>query len=427
MLTGATGQILAMSPKLEGVIGQKELATHDYGGKAVRAETMKPEDFQVGRIADADVRAFFQRALASAGAGVAEEVRADGREFVATHHVLEETGWRLFVFTPKETLLRPVDENRRRALATFAIFVTIVVGAGALTLFALLRRSAKLAKAIASPLKRLSEETAMLGTNLSPRTLEPVGIEEIDSLSMNFAQMAVELAERQQATMDAAIARNVQKRSEQLLLRVLPEPIVRRMMGGEQVIADAHDKVTVLFADIVGFTPFAAKLPPGEVVRALEQLFVAFDAIAARFGVEKIKTIGDAYMAVAGVPYACEDHAVRAARMALAMIAALDRADLGHRLAIRVGLHSGPAVAGVIGADKFLYDLWGDTVNIASRVESHGSPGRVHVTAETAALLREHFVLEERGFVDLKGRGATKTLWLLAEREEPVPPTQRGG
>jgi class 3 adenylate cyclase len=427
LLTSASGQILAMSPKLESVIGLKELAVHDYGGQPVRAETMKPEEFQVGRVADADVRAFFQRALATGGAGAAEEVRADGRDFVATHHVLNETGWRLFVFTPKETLMRPVDENRRRALATFGIFVAVVVGAGGLTVFALLRRSAKLAKAIAAPLKRLSEETAMLGTNLSPRTLEPVGIDEIDSLSTNFAQMAVELAERQQATMDAAIARNVQKRSEQLLLRVLPEPIVRRMMSGEQVIADAHGEVTVLFADIVGFTPFAAKLPPGEVVRVLEQLFVAFDAIAARFGVEKIKTVGDAYMAVAGVPHACEDHAARAARMALAMIAVLDRVDVGHRLAIRVGLHSGPAVAGVIGADKFLYDLWGDTVNIASRVESHGSPGRVHVTEETAALLREHFVLEERGFVELKGRGATKTSWLLAERDEPAPPTHRGG
>jgi len=173
----------------------------------------------------------------------------------------------------------------------------------------------------------------------------------------------------------------VQKRSEEILLRVPPEPIVRRMMGGDAVIADAHDAVTVLFADIVGFSPFAAKLPPGEVVRVLEQVFVAFDGIAARFGVEKIKTIGDAYMAVAGVLSACEDHADRAARMARAMVEALERLDVGTRLAIRVGLHSGPAVAGVIGTDKFLYDLWADTVNVASRLESHGAAGRVQITA----------------------------------------------
>ncbi len=426
MLTGATGQILAMSPKLEGVIGLKELASHDYGGEAVRAETMKPEEFQVSRVQEPSLRAFFERALAGVGAGEAEELRAAGRDFVVTRGALRETGWRLFVFTPKDELLAPLEESRRRALDAFAAIVVVFVGAGALTIAAILRRSAKLAKAIASPLKRLSEETAMLGTNLSPRTLEPVGIDEIDSLSMNFGQMAVELAERQQATMDAAIARNVQKRSEEILLRVLPEPIVRRMMGGDAVIADAHDAVTVLFADIVGFTPFAAKLPPGEVVRVLEQVFVAFDGIAARFGVEKIKTIGDAYMAVAGVPSACEDHADRAARMALAMVEALQRVDVGPRLAIRVGLHSGPAVAGVIGTDKFLYDLWGDTVNVASRLESHGAAGRVQITAETAALLGDRFVLEERGVVELKGRGATKTFWLVAERDEPVPPTDRG-
>jgi class 3 adenylate cyclase len=288
-----------------------------------------------------------------------------------------------------------------------------------------LRRSAHLARAIASPLKRLSEETAMLGTNLSPRTLEPVGIDELDTLSTNFGQMAVELAQRQQAAVEAAVARNVQKRSQELLLKTLPAPIVARMMAGEHDIADAHEMVTVIFADVVGFTPFSATLQPREVVRVLERVFVAFDAIARRHGIEKIKTIGDAYMAVAGVPVPCDDHAVRAARVALEMQVAIAQIEVGRDLQMRIGLHSGPAVAGVIGKDKFLYDLWGDTVNIASRLETQGLPGRVQVSEDVVELLYKRFRFEARGVVDLKGRGPMMTYWLVEELQENVPPTRR--
>jgi class 3 adenylate cyclase len=423
MLTSASGQILAMSPKLEPVLGLAELHAHDYGGEAVHAETMKPEEFQVARSPDAAARAFFEGALATGEAGAAADLRLGARDFVVTQGAIRETGWRLFVFTPKEEVLAPLAENRRRALYTFGALVLIVAGAGALTMLGVLRRSSHLAKAIASPLKRLSEETSMLGTNLSPRTLEPVGIDEIDGLSMNFGRMAVELAERQQAAMDAAVARNVQKRSQELLLKTLPAPIVERMMAGEGDIADAHEMVSVIFADVVGFTPFAAKLPPREVVRVLERVFVAFDGIMRRHGIEKIKTIGDAYMAVAGVPFPCADHAVRAARAALDMQRALARIDVGHELEMRIGLHAGPAVAGVIGKDKFLYDLWGDTVNIASRLESQGLPGRVQVSEDVVELLVRRFRFEPRGVIDLKGRGPTMTYWLLDEIHEAVPPT----
>jgi class 3 adenylate cyclase len=423
MLTSASGQILAMSPKLEPVLGLKELQAHDYGGEAVHRETMKPEEFQVSRSQDAAVRDFFVRALAPEAPSEAEELTLAGREFVATHGLLRETGWRLFVFTPKEELLAPLAENRRRALLTFGVLVLIVVGAGALTMLAVLRRSSQLARAIAAPLKRLSEGTAMLGTQLSPSALEPVGIDEIDSLSQNFGTMAVELGQRQQAAMEAAVARNVQKRSQELLLKTLPAPIVARMMAGDEDIADAHAMVSVIFADVVGFTALAATLPPREVVRVLEQVFVAFDEVMRRHGIEKIKTIGDAYMAVAGVPHPCEDHAARAARAALDMQQALDRIDVGHELRMRIGLHAGPAVAGVIGKDKFLYDLWGDTVNIASRLESHGIPGRVQVSEDVAELLVKTFRFEQRGVIDLKGRGPTMTYWLLEEIHEPVPPT----
>jgi class 3 adenylate cyclase len=423
MLTSTSGQILAMSPKLEPVLGLKELQVHDYGGEAVHQETIKPEEFQVARSTDPAARAFFERALAHEGAAPPEDVLVAGRDFVVTQGAIRETGWRLFVFTPKAEVLAPLAESRRRAQLTFGALVVIVLVAGALTTLAVLRRSAHLAKAIASPLKRLSEETAMLGTNLSPRTLEPVGIDEIDVLSMNFGRMAVELAERQQSAMDAAVARNVQQRSQELLLKTLPGPIVERMMAGERDIADAHEMVSVIFADVVGFTPFASTLPPREVVRVLEKVFVAFDGIMRRHGIEKIKTIGDAYMAVAGVPFPCEDHAARAARAALDMQRALERIDVGHELQMRIGLHAGPAVAGVIGKDKFLYDLWGDTVNIASRLESQGVPGRVQVSEDVVELLFKTFRFEPRGVVDLKGRGPTMTYWLLEEIHDPVPPT----
>jgi class 3 adenylate cyclase len=425
MLSSPSGQILAMGAGLESVLGVKELSTHDYGGEPVRAETMKPEEFQLAKSKDPAARAFFEAALAQRAPGDAAELTVAGRDFIVTQGAIRETGWRLFVFTPKSEVLAPLAQNRRRALAIFGALVLVVIGAGAATTYAVLRRSAHLARAIASPLKRLSEETAMLGTNLSPRTLEPVGIDELDTLSTNFGQMAIELAERQQAALEAAVARNVHRRSQELLLKTLPAPIVERMLAGEHDIADAHEKVSVIFADVVGFTPFSAALQPREVVRVLDRVFVAFDAIAKRHGIEKIKTIGDAYMAVAGVPFPCEDHAVRAARAALEMQSAIADLDFDHELRMRIGLHSGPAVAGVIGKDKFLYDLWGDTVNIASRLESQGLPGRVQVSEDVVELLYKRFRFEPRGVVDLKGRGPTMTYWLIEEMQDFVPPTRR--
>jgi class 3 adenylate cyclase len=425
MLTTPSGQILAMSPQLEPVLGLRELQAHDYGGEALQREVIKPEAFQLGRSPDAAARAFFEAALARTPAGEVEDLRLARRDFVVTQGMIRETGWRLFVMTPKDELLAPLAQNRRRALMIFGALVIVVVAAGFVTVRLLLTRSAHLARAIAAPLRRLSAETSMLGSQLSPRTLEPVGIDELDTLSSNFGKMAIELAQRQQAAVEAAVARNVQKRSQELLLKTLPAPIVARMMAGESDIADAHEMVTVIFADVVGFTPFAATLPPREVVRVLDRVFVAFDAIMKRHGIEKIKTIGDAYMAVAGVPDPCEDHATRAARAALEMQAAVARIDVGHDLQMRIGLHSGPAVAGVIGKDKFLYDLWGDTVNIASRLETQGLPGRVQVSEDVVELLYKRFRFEPRGVVDLKGRGPTMTYWLLDEIQERVPPTRR--
>jgi guanylate cyclase len=205
-------------------------------------------------------------------------------------------------------------------------------------------------------------------------------------------------------------------RAEDLLKRTLPAPIVRRLKRGQGQIADHLPAVTVVFADIVGFTPLSARLPAAEVVALLDEIFTRFDALAAEHGVEKIKTIGDAYMAVAGAPEPCADHAARAARLALAMrehVRSLAAAR-SMELSMRIGLHSGDAVAGVIGIARFAYDLWGDTVNTASRMESHGKPDEIQLTAATQAALGPAFTTRERGEIEVKGRGKLTTYWLDA-------------
>jgi len=203
-------------------------------------------------------------------------------------------------------------------------------------------------------------------------------------------------------------------RAEELLRRTLPAPIVKRLKRGETQIADHLASVTVVFADIVGFTPLAARLAPAEVVALLDDIFTRFDALAAEHGVEKIKTIGDAYMAVAGAPEPRADHAARAARMALAMrdhVRSLAQSrDI--QLAMRIGLHTGEAVAGVIGTARFAYDLWGDTVNTASRMESHGQPNEIQLSAATRDALGTAFTTRERGTIEVKGRGPLTTYWL---------------
>ena len=204
------------------------------------------------------------------------------------------------------------------------------------------------------------------------------------------------------------------QRSEELLLNVLPEPIAARLKRGEQPIADHLDEVTILFADIVGFTAMSERTSPGELVGMLNDIFTGFDELADRHGMEKIKTIGDCYMIVAGLPEPKQDHALHAARMAFEMLRLVESGRKGgrHDLRIRVGLHSGPVVAGVIGRRKFSYDLWGDAVNTASRMESHGAPGEITVTRRTLDLIEMEFAGIEREPVAIKGKGAMTTYFL---------------
>lgn len=206
---------------------------------------------------------------------------------------------------------------------------------------------------------------------------------------------------------------DAQARTDGLLLNILPASIADRLKGEERFISEGIPEATVLFADVVGFTPLSDSLAPAEVVHFLNDLFITFDTIAERHGVEKIKTIGDAYMAAAGVPVPRPDHAEAIARMALEMVAFAEglKDPNGKPVRLRIGVHSGPVVAGVIGLKKFAYDLWGDTVNTASRMESHGEAGAIHVSAAAAERLGE-FTLKDRGLIQVKGKGEMRTFFL---------------
>ena len=207
-----------------------------------------------------------------------------------------------------------------------------------------------------------------------------------------------------------------QMKSEKLMLNILPKPIADRLKRGEKNIAGSYPEVTVLFSDLVGFTKMSAKKTAPELVKLLNDIFSRFDKRAELLGLEKIKTIGDAYMAVGGLPIPRSDHAEIVADMALGMYEDLAEFNQANQqeIQMRIGIHSGPVVAGVIGFTKFSYDLWGNTVNTASRMESTSGNGRIQVSAITHELLKEHFVLEEREMIECKGLGPMLTSYVNA-------------
>lgn len=208
------------------------------------------------------------------------------------------------------------------------------------------------------------------------------------------------------------------EKSDALLRSILPGQIVGRLNGGEVVIADRFEHVTILFCDLVGFTKVAARIAPGQLVENLNRIFSAFDALAGSLGVEKIKTIGDAYMAAAGLPEVRPDHAEVMAELALRMLETLEglNQDTKIRFRARIGMHTGPVVAGVIGMNKFIYDVWGDTVNVASRLEACSLPGRIQVLDEMRCALEQRYEFDPRGVISLRGRGRMATSFLTRRK-----------
>ena len=241
--------------------------------------------------------------------------------------------------------------------------------------------------------------------------------------TMIFTLLALFATQRAEAL---AALRVEQERAESLLLNILPGSIAERLKANPQTIADSFTAASVLFADVVDFTPRSERLPPAEVVGMLDRLFSHFDTLAERYALEKIKTIGDCYMVASGVPTSRPDHARALALLALDMVDATRPGgavgDL--RFELRVGINSGPVVAGVIGRKRFLYDLWGDAVNTASRMESQGTSGRIQITRATYEQLKDEFECEPRGTVEVKGKGAMETWYLVGPRLS-APPTER--
>lgn len=210
-----------------------------------------------------------------------------------------------------------------------------------------------------------------------------------------------------------------QQKSERLLLNILPAPIAQRLKQGEKTIADSFSDVTVLFGDLVGFTKLSANLSPAELVELLNMIFSSFDQLAEKYELEKIKTIGDAYMIVGGLPTPRADHAEAIAEMALDMLAQINEISIRESasLQIRIGINTGAVEAGVIGTKKFAYDLWGDTVNTAHRMESHGIPGVIQVTQATYDCLTDKYKFQERGIIEIKGKGSMKTYLLVGRKD----------
>ncbi len=211
---------------------------------------------------------------------------------------------------------------------------------------------------------------------------------------------------------------NEREKSDHLLLSIFPETIAAQLRNSHQSVADSFDNVTIIFADIVGFTEYASKMSPSELVAMLDEIFSEFDTLVDKYGIEKIKTIGDAYMAVGGLPVPDGQHCQKVANMALEINEIIKaKYAAKYDLKLRIGIHTGKAVAGVIGNKKFSYDLWGDAVNVASRFEASGHPEQIHITADVKNILADEFLFEDCGEVMIKGKGMMKSYFLKGKKE----------
>ncbi len=268
---------------------------------------------------------------------------------------------------------------------------------------------------IVQPLEKLKAETekGLQGVSLFMGFMSVLGLTGITLVIARLRNTSKELESR--VIERTAQLQEEQEKSERLLLNILPETIANELKEGKNNLAQKFDAVTILFADIVRFTQLSAMISATELVDLLNEIFTAFDRLTEKYGLEKIKTIGAAYMVAGGIPYARHNHAEAIAAMALDMQQEMARFNKRHNmeLSIRIGINSGAVVAGVIGKKKFIYDLWGDAVTTASRMESHGIPGYIQVTETTYRLLRGQYFFKKRGSIQVQGKGEMKTYLLL--------------
>jgi len=305
--------------------------------------------------------------------------------------------WALVAKIDSAEAFAPIDRLRRDLMVV-----------GGLTLLVVAATAAWLARALLGPLRELTAGVKRFaagdyGASVLVRTQDEIG-----QLCSAFNSMVEDLRQKNTEI------QNKNRENEELLLNVLPAPIANRLRSGEDRIADGFAEVTVAFADLVGFTELTSGMPPQDVVTMLNGLFTRFDGAAHDLGIEKIKTVGDAYMAVCGLPVPVDNHAERMVRMAIRMVHITREHALEHNASLKlgVGINTGPVVAGVIGKSKYIYDLWGDTVNLASRMEAGGLPDFIQVTRPVYDQLKDLFVFEPRGAIDVKGKGKVEA-WLL--------------
>ncbi|MEG3937924.1 MULTISPECIES: adenylate/guanylate cyclase domain-containing protein [unclassified Microcoleus] len=324
--------------------------------------------------------------------------------------------WLVVVTIPEADFMNQIHANTQTTILLCLATLILAILLGILT-----------ARRIIRPVERITTASeAIAGGNLNQQ-VEVSSIVELGKLANVFNGMTQQLKDSLDALHLAneeledrveqrtGELRQEKERSEQLLLNILPAEIADRLMRTNESPAEHFEEATILFADIVGFTGISARIEPMQLVAGLNQIFSAFDQLTEKYGLEKIKTIGDAYMVVGGLPVSRTDHAEAIANMALDMHAYMQEVEniFGESLQIRIGINTGPVIAGVIGIKKFIYDLWGDAVNIASRMESHGKPGYIQVSDATYLKLQHKYLLEPRGTIQVKGRGEMMTYWLL--------------
>jgi class 3 adenylate cyclase len=310
---------------------------------------------------------------------------------------IPDVNWALVAKMDSAEAFAPIQRLRRDLLLV-----------GALALLVVAVTAAWLSRTLLGPLRELTAGVKRFaagdyGASVPVRTRDEIG-----QLCLAFNGMVDDLREKN------VVIENKNRENEELLLNVLPAPIANRLRGGEAGIADGFAEVTVAFADLVGFTELTSEMPPQQVVTLLNGLFTRFDVAAQDLGIEKIKTVGDSYMAVCGLPLPVTNHAERMVRMAIRMVHITREHAMEHNasMKLRVGINTGPVVAGVIGKSKYIYDLWGDTVNLASRMESGGIPDSIQVTRPVYEKLNGQFVFEPRGAIEVKGKGKVEA-WVL--------------
>ncbi|HIK09391.1 MAG TPA: PAS domain S-box protein [Oscillatoriaceae cyanobacterium M33_DOE_052] len=400
--------------------------------RATGAEKSAWDFVYIGRDVTAQKRRYQRQAAQNTVNRILSEGPEVGEALVRTlAAIAENTGWdggELWMVEPGPRLRRvdiwpkitPVNTDRRAKPFTLAVFGEGLAGRVWATGEPQWQLDGFESPPVVGMRGALAFPIQSGGEVLGVIVLCSVGVVEVDedllSTAAAIGNQLGQFIQRQRAEKALLLE---QKKTERLLVNILPEQIASRLKQESAIIAESFNDVTVLFADIVGFTQMAACLNPIELVEILNKIFSQFDRLTEKHGLEKIKTIGDAYMVVGGLPVPRDDHAQAIAQMALDMQTSIAEFNAKYHktLSIRIGIHSGPVVAGVIGIKKFIYDLWGDTVNTASRMESHGLAGTIHISSATYELIKSEFLFEKRGAIQVKGKGEMRTYFLTGKKK----------